>query len=75
MSGTDGDESPTCLLASFGAEYWDKMGGRNLTFVNNTCLTFSGDVNVYSYLPAGSGGRATAAGSLRGGEAKEKKKN
>jgi hypothetical protein len=47
MSGTDGDESPTCLLASFGAEYWDKMGGRNLTFVNNTCLTFSGD--VYSY--------------------------
>ena len=48
LSGTDGDESPTCLLMSFGAEYWDAMGGRNLTFVNNTCLTFSGD--VYSYL-------------------------
>ena len=47
LSGTDGDESPTCLLASFGAEYWNAMGGRNLTFVNNTCLTFSGD--VYSY--------------------------
>ena len=45
----------------------------NLTFVNNTCLTFSGDVNVYSYQLDQAAGRQAAAG--RGGEAKEKKKN
>lgn len=54
LSGTDNPtvDSPTCVWSLFNSSYWQPFGGGNLSFNNNTCISFAGDMYTYGFYPS-----------------------
>lgn len=67
LSGTDDPtvDSPTCVWSLFDSSYWDDKGGRNLSFVNNTCTTEFGDIYSFGFYPSIVNSGSDAVGDQR----------